>query len=86
MDQIIEVSPHSYLLNNGKWYKYYELSLVDKADEPHIMNTRLKTNTPTREQLKWSNTINRRLNKEGIELYKILKTTRSRKPTDKFHY
>ena len=83
--KIIEVSPHSYMLDNNKWYKYYELLSAETVQSLNVINTRSKTNIPTREQLKKATTIKRRLNKEHIDK-NIINEKRERKQTNRFHF
>ena len=63
--QIKGAGGHSYLLDNNKWYKYYQLQKVELAEEDK--SDRLQE----MEKLKKERTIKRRLNKEGIELSRI---------------
>ena len=79
--KIISSSPHSYTLENGKTYKYYELQLVDTVQKLEKPNKE-----PTREQMKKDITVKRRQKKEGIEKPNIVTEKRLRKQTDKFHY
>jgi len=86
---IINKKPHSYEISNQKWYKYYELIRVDAAQTHRIIETRAKTNIPSKPELKKEITNKRRLNKEKIINQitpAMLKEKRTRKKTDKFHY
>jgi len=79
--KIVSKNYHSYVLDNDKTYKYYELQRVgdvQKLEKP--------TTEPTREQMKKDITVKRRQNKEGIEKSNIVAEKRPRKQTDKFHY
>ena len=83
---IINKTQHSYQLSNDKWFKYYELSLAENPQTINIIQTRAKTNLPTKEELKKAATTKRRLNKEQITPHKMLTEKRVRIPTNKFHY
>ena len=78
--KIISQTEHTYTLDNGNMYKYYELQKVDNVHT--IPNTNIE---PTREQLKKKNTIKRKLNNEGID-QQVINEKRARTSTDRFHY
>jgi len=64
---------HSYTLDNGKIYKYYEMQ---KIGESHSMTS--KEEQPTREQLKKDITSKRRMNREGLGMSTVINTRRTR--------
>ena len=65
--KIISKSEHTYILDNGKTYKFYELQGIQ------AVNSLNKTNThPTRESMKKDRTNKRRLHHEGIDLSNIV--------------
>ena len=63
---IMDKNIHSYKLDNGKWYMYYELQ---PANEVQIKE---KTTEPSREHIRKENKRQRILTKEGIETKNIL--------------
>ena len=79
--KIVSKNYHSYVLDNDKTYKYYELQRV--GDVQKLENP---TTEPTREQMKKDITVKRKQKKEGIEKSNIVVEKRPRKQTDKFHY
>ena len=76
---IITSSQHSYILENGKSYKYYELQ---KVNEVRKIDKQIQQ--PTKEQMKQQRTKERRTKKEGINLSNIIEGKRQRIQTDKF--
>ena len=50
--KIVDKNDHSYILNNGKAYKYYELQLVSTTDTNNQAVTRSKTRETTLEDMK----------------------------------
>ena len=76
---IITSSPHSYILNNGKSYKYYELQKVNQVNQ-----LQKQTQETTREQMKEQRTKQRRFKKSGLDKENILTSKRQRIPTDRF--
>ena len=84
--KIVDKLIHSYTLDNNKSYKYYELMFVSDSQKPNIIKTRTKTNEPTKEQLRKTNSIKRKLTKEGIDTSNIIIEKRERKPTDRFKF
>ena len=79
--KIISHTEHTYTLDNGKTFKYYELQLVT-ANE-HVTRD---AKEQSREELMKQNRIKRVQLKEGIDTRVVLKEKRNRKPTDRFHY
>ena len=93
---IIEKKGNLYKLSDNKWYKYYHLSPINEV----VKEFQHKPNAPTREVMKKTIQVKRRLNKEGVKLSDITttkktrgqqkefvaSTTRSRKKTDRFHF
>ena len=69
---------HSYILDNGESYKYYDLQKVNESQAPKIIQTRQKSNEATLKDIRKQNTIKRRLNKEGIDLNNIIHEKRKR--------
>ena len=84
--KITDNTTHSYILDNGKTYKAYDIQLATETPGPKVIKTRSKTNQPTVEQMRQVNTINRRLRKEGVDTTNIVSDKRERKPTDRLHY
>ena len=78
---ILSSSPHRYILDNGKAYKYYELQGI--TDVQKLENT---TKEPTREHLVKQTSVNRKLKNENIDISNIVTNKRERKPNYKFHY
>ena len=66
---------HSYMLDNGKTYKYYELQKVNNVqgyEKEHI-------NEPTREIIRKDNKRNELFVRENLDTSKIINTERKRK-------
>ena len=82
--KIVDQTPHSYILDDGKTYKAYDIQLVKESIEPKTIQTRAKTKQPTVEQMRKANTIKRRLIKEGVDVGNIIRDKRERKPTDRY--
>jgi hypothetical protein len=78
---IVSSTLHSYILENGKSFKYYELQPINEVEK-------LDKNTtePTREMMKKERTIGRRIRKEGIDMSRITTTKRQRNQTDRLKY
>lgn len=77
---IKEKRQHSYVLDNGKIYKSYQLKKVNmKPEEKLLRENEMK-------EIKKQNTIKRKLNKDNIELSRIQKKKRKRKPTDRLKF
>ena len=57
--KIISNTEHTYTLDNGKNYKYYDLQLAKSSE--HVTR---ETKEPTREEMKKQRTSQRRFNKE----------------------
>ena len=74
---------HSYKLSDGNWYRYYQLQLVEESQDIKKVGRPAKQ---TFETLKKANTVKRRLRHEDVSLKNIVKTTRTRQPTDRFKY
>ena len=83
INTITDKKEHSYKLDNGKWYRYYQLQKVEETENIKKMGRPTKH---TMETLKKTNTIKRRLNKEDVSLKNIIKEKRTRQPTDRFKY
>ena len=83
--KIIKANKHSYVLDNGKRFKYYELLPAETVQKLDIIETRSKTAMPSIETIRKQNTIKRRMVKERID-QPIIFNKRERKKTDKFHY
>ena len=73
--KIIDKNVHSYKLDNGKFYKYYELQ---KVSEIQKLNEPIKG--PTREQMSKERNIKRKFARSGLDKEDILDTLRERKP------
>ena len=65
--RIINKNEHSYILDNGKTYKYYELQLVKGVNRLD-----LPVAEPTREQLRKTRISERRFRSEGLDKNMIL--------------
>ena len=78
---IVEAYEHSYKLDNGKVYRYYELQKVD-----NIQKLDKSPSGPTREQMKKERTVKRRFKKEGIDMSVITTAKRQRNKTDRLKY
>ena len=61
---------HSYILDNGKSYKYYELQPIKEVEMKEI-----KQQKTTRQKIKNINTGIRRFRKEGLDRNKIIYKT-----------
>ena len=78
---IVSSSSHSYTLDNGNTYKYYEIqpvTVVQKLNKPQEGHSR--------ETMKKDQGIKRKLRRENTELGNIIDTKRTRQKTDRFHY
>ena len=82
--KIVDKLIHSYTLDNGKVFKYYQLMRVATTENPKIINTREKSKIQTFEQLTRDNRIKRNLVKQGIDLSNIIPERQLRKRTDRF--
>ena len=65
--KIISYTEHSYTLDNGKVYKYYELQKVNDVEKLERPSAE-----PTREQMRKVRTSQRKFNKEGLDKSMIL--------------
>ena len=70
INTIVDKKDHSYNLDNGKWYRYYQLQKVEGTENIPKVGRPTKH---TMETLKKTNTIKRRLNKEDVSLKILLK-------------
>ena len=70
---ILEKKGNFYTLSDNKWYKYYHLSPIHEV----VKEFQHKPNAPTREVMKKTIQVKRRLNKEGVKLSDI--TTKKNK-------
>ena len=77
--KIILSSPHSYTLENGKTYKYYELQ---RADTVQKLEKPIKE--PTQKQLRQENTKQRRFVRSGLDAAQVLTSKRAPQPKRKF--
>ena len=78
---IVDAYQHSYKLDNGKTYKYYELQRVDyvqKLDQPDI--------GPTRQQLITQRSVKKKFKLTGLNKEDIVNVPRERKPVDRLKY
>ena len=71
---------NSYILDNGKRYKYYQLQKAGISDEEK------KKRQEQGAKLRKEQRVKRKLNKEGVELDRIVKRKRKRIFTNRFHY
>ena len=76
---IIAKNTHSYTLDTGKTFKFYELQPADVVQKLDYERTQ-----PTKEQLRKVITVKRRHTKEGIDVANIVTEKRPRKQTDRF--
>ena len=83
---IVDKTEHTYTLDNGGIYKYYELMPVHIVESKQVRITRQKAKEPSKEQLKKINTNRRRLNREGLAVADIVDRKRVVVPTDRFSY
>ena len=60
--KIISHTEHTYTLDNGTPYKYYELQKVNQVQKQERAMTE-----PTRERMRKEKTSQRRLNREGLD-------------------
>lgn len=74
---------HSYKLSNGKWYRYWQLQKIRETESIKKVGRPTKHST---QSLKQSNTINRRLRHEDVNIKNIVKEKRTRQKTDRFSY
>ena len=74
--KIIDKNVHIYKLDNGKFYKYYELQNV-----PEVQKLEKPAVQPTRQQMARENTVKRKLTKEGISIEDIIHHPRLRTKT-----
>ena len=65
--KIVSQTEHTYTLDNGKMYKYYELQLVNSVE-----SISREAKEPTREEMKKKITSLRRFNKEGLDKSMII--------------
>jgi len=80
-------TPHSYTLETNKTYKPYQLQLVnDVFDAGVSTRTKAHQKIPTREEVKKTNTVRRKLKKEDVDVVNILSEKRIRKQTEKLRY
>ena len=79
--KIISHTEHTYTLDNGKCFKYYELQLVNNTE-----GITREAKEPSRDQLRTENHIRRTIRKEGIDLSTIQTRKRKREVTDRFHF
>lgn len=78
LHKVVFKNEHSYILDNGKSYKYYELQLVKNSqelDKPIV--------EPTREQLMKQNRVKRRFRQTGLDTADIVSGKRERKVVDR---
>jgi len=83
---IVAKTAHSYNLDNGGVFKYYQLMPVQTVESVEKRRTRQKAKEPTREQQKKENTTKCRLKKEGVTSSTVLTTKRARVPTERFSF
>ena len=84
--EIIKKNSHSYILNNGQSYMFYELQPIGSVTEAKVIKTRSRANQPTIEDMRKERSVKRKLKKEGIDTENILKTKRTRQPTDRLRF
>ena len=69
--RIIDKNVHIYKLDNGKFYKYYELQKV-----PEVQKLEKPDMGPTRQQIARERTVKRKFKLTGLDLTNILNTKR----------
>ena len=69
--KIIDKNVHSYKLDNGKFYKYYELQKV-----PEVQKLEKPDMGPTRQQIARERTVKRKFKLTGIDMTNILNSKR----------
>ena len=84
--KIIDKTEHTYTIDTGTIFKYYELMPVDAIETKQMRTTRQKAKELTKEQMKKVTTNKRRLNREGLTVSDIVDTKRTRNPTNRFSY
>ena len=67
----VSSQPHSYILENGKFYKYYELQKV-----PEVQKLEKAEVGPTRQQMVREKTVKRKFKLTGLDMTNILSTKR----------
>ena len=77
--KIVSHTEHTYILENGKTYKYYELQKISD-----VQKLEKQQKEPTREQLRQQNTKKRRFNRTGLTTSDILTTKRTPQPIRKY--
>ena len=75
--EIIAKTPHTYLLDNNKTYKYYELQLITIVDIPEF-----EENTKSRTQIRRENKAKRDFQREEL----ITPTIEDKRKTKKKQY
>ena len=77
--KIVDKTEHSYKLDNGKSYKYYEIQKVSD-----VQKLQKQQKEPTREQLRQQNTKTRRFNRTGLTTSDIITVKRTPQPIRKY--
>ena len=75
LHMVVFENAHSYMLDNGRQYKYYEMQLVNQSED---LNKEVQG--PTREVLRRENTVKRRFKQSGVSDTEILTGKRQIKP------
>ena len=65
--EIMSHTEHTYTLDNGKTYKYYDLQKVNEAQK-----LEKESNEPTREKMRKERSNQRKIRKEGISMENII--------------
>ena len=80
---ITDKKDHSYKLDDGKWYRYYQLQPAENTDKVNKVGRPTKHTLQT---LRKANTVKRKLKQEDIDLRNIVNTKRLRQKTDRLSY
>ena len=78
--KIISSTLHSYTLDNGKNYKYYELQPVDEVEK---LNKNF--NSPTVEELKKNKQVKRKFKQSGLDTSDIITSKRETRPIERLN-
>ena len=79
--KVIAILPHSYILDNGKRVKYYNMQLIKNAESSN--KERIQ---PTTEEIKKEKRKTKKFKSEGLTLDTVIESKRKRETTKRFHY
>ena len=80
---VVDKLKHSYQLSNGKWFRYWRLQNVQQTE---ALKKAGRPTKHTMQSIKKTNTVNRKLRKEDVNVKNIVKEKRTRQKTDRFTY